>query len=244
MPLSAGPRSRGGTFGTSFWTLQHPLVLPAVRVVEGPVAGQRRVAARAALDHRADLAPADVAEVEGGADALGGDRQAVAGRVAAEEDVAIDAVAELVGDPVALVALGRQIEALGQLDGRVLDVVVGVEAADPDAELVAGREAPAVSGGNDSALDPELEVRAGAAGMDLETARERRVGRLVAVAEDPAPAERVDDQRGRDDAAVGPDRDRPAEPLTAVAWRSARPSTFAVSNSASDCAQSRPQSSG
>ena len=103
-----------------------------------------------------------------------------------------------VRDPVALVALGRQVEPLGQLDGRLLDVEARVEAADADPELVVGGEAPAVAGGDDAALDPDLEVVAAAAGMDLEAARERRVGRLVAVVEDPAPAERVDDQRRLD----------------------------------------------
>ena len=63
-----------------------------------------------------------------------------------------------------------------------------------------GGEGPAVAGGDVAAVDPDLEVLAAAAGVDLEPARERRVGRLVAVAggEHPAPAERVDDERRRE----------------------------------------------
>ena len=62
-----------------------------------------------------------------------------------------------------------------------------------------GREAPAVAGRDVAAVDPDLEIVAASAGMDLEPARERRVGRLVAAVggEDPSPAERVDDQRAR-----------------------------------------------
>ena len=45
-----------------------------------------------------------------------------------------------------------------------------------------GREGPAVAGRDVAAVDPDLEVLAGAAGVHLEPARERRVGRLVAVA--------------------------------------------------------------
>ena len=80
-----------------------------------------------------------------------------------------------------------------------LDVEAGVEGADADPHLVIGRERPAVAGGHVAAVDPDLHLLAGAAGMDLEPARERGVGRLVAVAvgEDPPPAERVDDEAAR-----------------------------------------------
>ena len=72
-----------------------------------------------------------------------------------------------------------------------------------------GREGPAVAGGHVAAVDPDLHLLAGAAGVDLEPAGERRVGRLVAVAvgEDAPPPERVDDEAGGEDAAVGLDRD-------------------------------------
>ena len=116
------------------------------------------------------------------------------------------------GDPVALVLVRLLAQVLGQQDRRVLDVEAGVEGADPDPQLVLGRERPPVAGGDVAAVDPDLEVLAAAARVDLEAARERRVGRLVAVAagEHAAPAERVDDERRRDDAAVGLDRDLPA----------------------------------
>ena len=68
--------------------------------------------------------------------------------------------AELVRDPVALVADGVALEPLGQLDGRLLDVKARVEGADADAHLVLGREAPAVAGRHDRAVDPDLEVAA------------------------------------------------------------------------------------
>ena len=83
----------------------------------------------------------------------------------------------------------------------------GIEGADADPLLVARGEAPAVAGRDVAAVDPDLEVVRAALGMDLEPARERRVGRLVAAVggEDPPPAERVDDQSGGDVAAVGVD---------------------------------------
>jgi hypothetical protein len=86
-------------------------------------------------------------------------------------------------------------------------VEAGVERPDPDPLLLGGGEAPAVAGGHVVAVDPDLEVVAGALRVDLEPARERRVGGLVAAVggEDPPPAERVDDQRGGEVAAVGVD---------------------------------------
>ena len=189
---------------------QHPAELPLVRVVELGVAGRRRLAVLPAVDDAAQLAAQGDAEVERGADALGAERQAVPGRVAGEEDAALGALAQLVGDPVALVADPVGVEVFGQQLGRLAHVEARVEGADADAQLVAGGEAPAVAGGHVAAVDPDLEVLAAALGVDLEAARERRVGRLVAVAvgQHAAPAERVDDERGGDHAAVGVDRDR------------------------------------
>ena len=74
------------------------------------VAGERLLARAAPVEHRAQLAPAGEPEVERRADPLGGERQAVPGRVAGEEHAVLDGAAQLVGDPVALVALGRQAE--------------------------------------------------------------------------------------------------------------------------------------
>ena len=90
--------------------LQHRRVLPAVRRREAVVARERLLARARALQHGAQLAPARDAEVERRADPLGGERQAVAGRVAGEEDPVLGGRAELVRDPVALVAVGRQPE--------------------------------------------------------------------------------------------------------------------------------------
>ena len=76
----------------------------------------------------------------------------------------------------------------------------------PDPLLVA-RGAPPVSGGDVAAVDPDLQVIRAAVRVNLEPARERRVGGLIAAVrgEDPPPAERVDDQRRGDVAAVGVD---------------------------------------
>ena len=116
---------------------------------------------------------------------------------------------QLVGDPVPLVLVRLLAEVLGEQDGRVLDVEAWVERADPDPQLVARGEGPSVPGGHVAAVDPELHLLAAAAGVDLQPSRERGVGRLVAVAvgEDAPPPERVDDEAGGEDAAVGLDRD-------------------------------------
>ena len=169
------------------------------------VAAQRLGAVAAALEHRAQLAPGGDAEVERGADALGGQRQAVAGRVADEEDAVLGGRPQPVRDPVALIAVGRQAQAGRQPHGRLLDVVARVERADPDAQLVARGERPAVAGADHALVDPELEVVAGPGRMHLQPAREARVRRLHQPgAEVALPAHRVDDQRRGHVAAVGP----------------------------------------
>ena len=152
----------------------------------------------------AQLAAQRQPEVEGGADALGGQRQAVAGRVAGEEDSAVRGLAQAVRDPVALVALGRPAEVVGQQHGRVLDMEAWVERADADAHLVARGEAPAVAGGHVAAVDPDLQVLRPAVRVHFEPARQRRVGRLVDAVggENAPPAERVDDERRAQLAAV------------------------------------------
>ena len=65
------------------------------------------------------------------------------GRVAGEEDAALGAAAQLVGDPVALVADPVAAEVLGEQLGRLADVEAGVEGADADPQLVAaGKDQP------------------------------------------------------------------------------------------------------
>jgi len=149
---------------------QHQLELPAVGGAEGAVAGERRLLGLAPADHVRQLAAGGDAEVEGCADALGGQRQAVAGRIAGEEDAVVGGFADTVRDPVALVANRLAVQVVRQLDGRVLDVEAGVEGADPDTHLVVGGEAPAVAGGDVAAVDPDLEVVAAAGGMHLQAA--------------------------------------------------------------------------
>ena len=89
---------------------------------------------------------------------------------------------------------------------RLLDVVARLVGADADPLLAAGGHRPGVAVADQRAVDPDVEVGVAAArvGMDLEPARDRRLGRLHVRpgAEHAAPAERVDDQR-RGGAAVG-----------------------------------------
>ena len=88
---------------------QHPLELPAVRGRERRVVGAApRSRSLPPVDDRAQLAPAGDPEVERGADPLRGQRQAVAGRVADEEDRVLGRRAQPVRDPVALVADRRR----------------------------------------------------------------------------------------------------------------------------------------
>ena len=83
---------------------QHPAKRPGVAGRELVVAGQRLLAGLLAGEHAAQLAAAGQTEVQRGPDPLGGQRQAVAGRVADEEDAVLGGRAQRVGDPVALVA--------------------------------------------------------------------------------------------------------------------------------------------
>jgi hypothetical protein len=151
-------------------------------------------------------------------------------RVTGEEDLVVDRGADLVRDPVALVA-DRVLAELGrQPDGRLLHVVARVERPDPDAQLVVGGEAPAVARGHVGAVDPELEVAARPMRVHLEPARERRLGRLVVVvgAENTAPAERVHDQRRGQIAPVGVHDDiapRGFQPLVLMEYCSIRSQT-------------------
>src|SRR6185312_16152681 len=93
---------------------QHPVELPRVRGGERAVSRQRFVAGATPFDDRPQLAPAGESEIQRRTDALGRKRQAVTGRVADEEDAVLDGRAQLVRDPVALVALGRDAEVAGE----------------------------------------------------------------------------------------------------------------------------------
>jgi hypothetical protein len=183
----------------------HPAVHPQVLLAELVVAAQRGVLVGAALQHGGDLPAGGDAEVQRGADALGGEREAVAGGVADEEDPVLGGGAQLVRDPVALVAVELAADVADQVDRGLLDRDLRIERADADADLVTRGERPAVTGAEVALGDPQLEVRAGALRVDLQPAAERGVRRLEVVAggEDPAPAERVDDQRRAQVAAVG-----------------------------------------
>src|SRR4051794_4416163 len=132
----------------------------------------------APLEHGSQLPPAGDAEVERGPDALRAERDAVPGRVADEEGAVLRPGADAVRDPVALVAPGLGADLAGERVRRLLDVVGGIVGPDADPQLVARRERPAVARADDPAIDPQLEVGPRAGRMDLEPARQGRVGRL------------------------------------------------------------------
>ncbi len=201
-------RARGRHLADGALDGEQPAELAGVGVREGGVAREGAFARAAAIEHVAELAAAGEAEVDRGADPLGGQRQAVPGGVAGEEHAVLDGGAKAVGDPVPLEALRRDAEVAGEPDSRLLDVVGGPEGPHADAELVAGGEAPAVTGADVAGVDPQLHVAALAVGMDLEAAREGRVRGLDGGrgGEHAAPAERVHDQRGAELAAVGQHR--------------------------------------
>src|SRR3954447_9442302 len=119
---------------------------------ERSVGGQRGVARALAGQHRAQLAAAGDAEVERGADALAREREAVAGAVADEEHAVLDRRAQLVREPVALVADGRPVQAPRDLARRLLDVVARLVGADADALLIARGDAPGVSVAHERAV--------------------------------------------------------------------------------------------
>ncbi len=108
-------------------------------------------------------------------------------------------------DPVALIAVRSETQLAGEADGRLLDVMLRPERACTDAQLIAGGEAPGVAGPYVAVVDPQLELRAGAGGVHLEApgeARSRRLDRRR-VRQYAAPAERIDDERCTQLAAVG-----------------------------------------
>ena len=114
--------------------------------------------------------------------------------------------AQLVRDPVALVADGSTPTSSASRTVGSLTWKRGSNEPDADAQLLVGREAPAVAGGHvASGRSTAPGPRAAADGMDLQPARQARLGRLdvVAGAEHAAPAEAVDDQRRAQVAAVG-----------------------------------------
>jgi hypothetical protein len=106
--------------------------------LEGAFAG------RFAGQRVAKLPPAGDAEVEGRTDSLGGEGEAMPGRIADEEDSRLGGRPELVGDPVALVAHSIDVEVGREPHGRLLDVEARVERADPDPHLVSGGKAPRI----------------------------------------------------------------------------------------------------
>jgi hypothetical protein len=128
-------------------------------------------------------------------------------RVADEEDPVLGRRPQRVGDPVALIAAGLDLEIGGEAHRRLAHVEARVKRADADPDLAVGGERPSVAGGDEAAVDPHLQVVTAAEGVDLQPAREQRVGRLdvVAEAERPPPAEAVDDQRRPQRSAVGDD---------------------------------------
>ena len=129
-----------------------------------------------------------------------------------------------VREPVALVAHRGDAEPCGDVPRRRLDVVARLVGADADALLARGGHGPGVAVADERAVDPDVEVGAAAVRMHLEAARDLRLGRLDvrAGAEHAAPAERVDDERRGQVAAVGPDGVLPVRALDLRRSRSGR----------------------
>ena len=92
------------------------------------------------------------------------------GAVADEERPSVDGGPQPVRDPVALEAHGGHALVGGQPQRGLLDLVVRVERAHADAQLAVGGEAPRVPRAHVARIEPELEVRAVAVGVDLEAA--------------------------------------------------------------------------
>ena len=140
-----------------------------------------------------------------------GEGEALPGAVAHAEHAVLGRGAQAVREPVALPARRLLPQPSGERLGRRPHVIARRVGADADARLAAGGDAPAVAAPHEVPLDPHVERVAGGLGavrVDLEPARERRVGRLDArVGQDPPPAERVDDEPGPQGAAVGDDGD-------------------------------------
>src|SRR5262249_60695699 len=120
---------------------------------------ERLVAALLTGDNEAELVPELDPEVEGGPDPLCGQRQAVARRIADEEDPVLRALPELVGDPVALIANRGAVQVIGQQHGGVLDAEARGEAADADPLPVMSGKPPSVACGDGPPLDPALAIR-------------------------------------------------------------------------------------
>src|ERR1700733_2632677 len=129
------------------------------------------------------------------------------GGITREEHVVLGGTAQLVGYPVALIAMRGQVEIIGEPHGGLLDVVRWPEGADSHAHLIVSGEAPAIAGADIASIDPQLHLLAGALGVDLQAARESSVWWLDrrAVREDSPPAEPVDDKWGAQLTAVGVD---------------------------------------
>ncbi len=81
---------------------KHEAELRRMPAAEGAVARERLLARAVAGQRGAQLATEREREIEGGADPLGRQRQAVPGRVADEEDAVLGGRTELVRDPVTL----------------------------------------------------------------------------------------------------------------------------------------------
>ncbi len=100
-------RARGSHAADRALEFEERVVFTPVPRGERAVARERLRARGAPVEHQAQLAPAGEAEVQGGTNPLGGQGQAVTGGVTGEEHAVLDGRTQLVGDPVALIAVGR-----------------------------------------------------------------------------------------------------------------------------------------
>ena len=200
------PSSRGGDARDQPLHAQHPAKRRRVAGGEGVVARQRLLAALRRREDRPQLAAAGEPEVQRGADPLGGQRQAVAGRVPGEEHPVLGR--RRAGRAESSCPGSGRVSAPSSSASRTVGSRTWKRGSNEPTPIrsspSAGKLQP-YPAGHVAAVDPHLQIVAGAERVHLEPAREQRVGRLDVGPgpEHAAPAERVDDQRRADLAAVG-----------------------------------------
>ena len=122
---NAGPEQPHGDPGEDLLDEEEDPEPGPVRFVELGVVGGGLLAAAAALEDCAHLAADGDPVVERGPDPLSRQRQALARRVADEEDAGFGRVAQPMRDPVPLIADLVAAEVGGEAVGPLADVVVG-----------------------------------------------------------------------------------------------------------------------
>ena len=188
------------------WVFNSQRYLRSCAVGERAVAGERLLARGVTVEHGRQLAAAGEAEIQGRADALGGQRQAVPGGVAREEDPVLDRRSQLMGNPVALIPSGREAQVAASLTVGSLTWFAGQNEPAPTRSSSRAGKAPAVPGphiawGRSTAASAHRRRREGAPRGHVRGGP-WAAGSVLALDSDAPPAERVHDQRRGQVAAV------------------------------------------